>query len=98
MAKNVLKAWIADNTVIADDKTDKIFQLRESSVVLIVVWMRLPMPSISALRQGGAAGLIQHSEEWMSSCSWDDVHSTIRSINILFGADEDISGIKYTYY
>lgn len=27
MAKNVLKAWLVDNTVTTDDKTDKIFQL-----------------------------------------------------------------------
>ena len=27
MAKNVLKAWLLDNTVTTDDKTDKIFQL-----------------------------------------------------------------------
>lgn len=27
MAKNVLKAWLVDNTVTADNKTDKIFQL-----------------------------------------------------------------------
>ena len=27
MAKNVLKAWLVDNTVTADDKTDKIFSL-----------------------------------------------------------------------
>lgn len=27
MAKNVLKAWMVDNTVTTDDKTDKIFQL-----------------------------------------------------------------------
>lgn len=25
MAKNVLKAWLVDNTVTTDDKTDKIF-------------------------------------------------------------------------
>ena len=27
MAKNVLRAWLVDNTVTTDDKTDKIFQL-----------------------------------------------------------------------
>ena len=27
MAKNVLKAWLVDNTVTTDDKTDKIFSL-----------------------------------------------------------------------
>lgn len=27
MAKNVLKAWLVDNTVTTDDKTDKVFQL-----------------------------------------------------------------------
>ena len=25
MAKNVLRAWLVDNTVTTDDKTDKIF-------------------------------------------------------------------------
>lgn len=27
MAKNVLKAWLVDNTVTTDDKMDKIFSL-----------------------------------------------------------------------
>lgn len=27
MAKNVLKAWLVDNTVITDDRKDRIFQL-----------------------------------------------------------------------
>ena len=27
MAKNVLKAWLVDNTVTTENKTDKIFQL-----------------------------------------------------------------------
>lgn len=30
MAKNILKAWLVDNTVTADDKTDKIFQLESA--------------------------------------------------------------------
>ena len=30
MAKNVLKAWLVDNTVTADNKTDKIFQLEST--------------------------------------------------------------------
>ena len=30
MAKNILKAWLVDNTVTADDKTDKIFQLEST--------------------------------------------------------------------
>lgn len=30
MAKNVLKAWLVDNTVTIDDKTDKIFQLEST--------------------------------------------------------------------
>ena len=30
MAKNILKAWLADNPVTTDDKTDKIFQLESA--------------------------------------------------------------------
>ncbi|HIZ02044.1 MAG TPA: DUF4469 domain-containing protein [Candidatus Bacteroides merdipullorum] len=30
MAKNILKAWLVDNTVTSDDKTDKIFQLEST--------------------------------------------------------------------
>lgn len=30
MAKNILKAWLVDNTVTTDDKTDKIFQLESA--------------------------------------------------------------------
>ena len=30
MAKNILKAWLVDNTVTTDDKTDKIFQLEST--------------------------------------------------------------------
>ena len=30
MAKNLLKAWLVDNTVTTDDKTDKIFQLESA--------------------------------------------------------------------
>lgn len=33
MAKNVLKAWLADNTVTTDDKTDKIFQLESTRTI-----------------------------------------------------------------
>lgn len=32
MAKNVLRAWLVDNTVTTDDKTDKIFQLERPPV------------------------------------------------------------------
>lgn len=33
MAKNLLKVWMADNTVTTDDKTDKIFVLESTRSV-----------------------------------------------------------------
>lgn len=33
MAKNLLKVWMADNTVTTDDKTDKIFVLETTRSV-----------------------------------------------------------------
>lgn len=30
MAKNLLKAWLVDNTVTTDDKTDKLFELESA--------------------------------------------------------------------
>lgn len=48
MAKNVLKAWLVDNTVTTDDKTDKIFQLETTRTLTrksswIAWWQRIPV-------------------------------------------------------
>ena len=45
MAKNVLKAWLVDNTVTTDDKTDKIFSLETVSTrksYWTAWWQRIP--------------------------------------------------------
>ena len=53
MAKNVLKAWLVDNTVTTDDKTDKIFQLETTRSIdknIILDRMVAKNPGVCARR------------------------------------------------
>lgn len=58
MAKNILKAWLVDNTVTTDDKTDKIFQLETTrSIDKEIILDRMVAKNSGVRRETMALGI-----------------------------------------
>lgn len=63
MTKNVLKAWLVDNTVTADDKTDKIFQLEMTrSIDKEIILERMEAKNPGVRRETMALGIELYEE------------------------------------
>lgn len=63
MAKNILKAWLVDNTVTTNDKTDKIFQLENTRTAdLVYIVDRMVAKASSVLRATMEMIVKQHNE------------------------------------
>ena len=70
MAKNVLRAWLVDNTVTTDDKTDKIFQLETTrSIDKNIILDRMVAKNPGVRRETMALGIELMAVSWCGTVS-----------------------------